>query len=216
MAIKLPFFRPRDKGFKDTAEVTAETMPSARHSLARLGMILVLAGALVIVATGLFFQTDAARRIADSQQREIQLEAGNLTAALAELLAQRTEKMERLVRDPAIIAQAENPAGAPVQHRETELAYLFPRAVGIRILPAGLDEVDIGLTADQLCRAGHAAPGRDARHAAPRRSASVQYPSAAYQYCPTHSRCFRETDCRPPDGQSAGDAVTGSHGPDPL
>ena len=143
MAIKLPFFRPRDKGFKDTAEVTAETMPSARHSLARLGMILVLAGALVIVATGLFFQTDAARRIADSQQREIQLVAGNLTAALAELLAQRTEKMERLVRDPAIIAQAENPAGAPVQHRETELAYLFPRAVGIRILPAGLDEVDM-------------------------------------------------------------------------
>ncbi len=142
MKLKLPL-KKSEKEFKDTAEVTVETMPPAKYGFLQLGVLLVLLGGIAIFVTGFLFQSQAVSTVADSREREMQLTADNLAASVADMVQQRSEKMDLLVRDPEIISIAERGAYEELQGKEAELAYLFPKAVRVRILPPGLDEVDM-------------------------------------------------------------------------
>ena len=115
----------------------------AGNSLARIGLLLVIAGALLIAGVGYFFQHLAAQEVADARRQEVELVAENLADRIRLMVAERARKMEMLARDPVIIELAEVGSPKDRQVKEAELGYLFPEAVRVRILEPGLDEIDM-------------------------------------------------------------------------
>lgn len=151
MGIKLPkLFRrtartaePAPANDHASGEDLSEDLGRARYGVARLGLFIALMGVTGILATGFFFQQQAASTVAEARQHEIRLTAENLADRIGALFAAHAEKMELLTRDPVIIELASRRDPELIARKEAELGYLFPDAVRVRILPPGLDEVDM-------------------------------------------------------------------------
>ncbi|MFA7386648.1 MAG: phosphomannomutase/phosphoglucomutase [Thiohalobacteraceae bacterium] len=122
---------------------TSHSPASGRLSLAHLGVLVFLLAAALLAGIAIFFQRDAASQAAESWRQEISLTAENLADRIATQVAQNTAKMELLARDARLVELVGRDDPALRQQREAELAYLFPDAVRVRILPPGLTEVDM-------------------------------------------------------------------------
>jgi len=151
VGIKLPKFsrraaktaEPAPANDDNTGEDLSEDLGRARYGLVRLGLFIALMGVVGILATSFFFQQQAASTVAEARQHEIRITAENLADRIGALFAAHAEKMELLTRDPVIIELASRRDPKLIATKEAELGYLFPEAVRVRILPPGLDEVDM-------------------------------------------------------------------------
>ncbi len=151
MGIKLPKFSRRSAkaaepvpASDDTrGEDLSEDLERARYGLVRLGLFIALMGVTGILATGFFFQQQAASTVTEARRHEIRLTAENLADRIGALFAAQAERMDLLARDPVIIELASRRDPRLIAAKEAELGYLFPEAVRVRILPPGLDEVDM-------------------------------------------------------------------------
>jgi phosphomannomutase / phosphoglucomutase len=141
-------------GFKLPKLKTAGARPAAprpaagggRLSLAHLGVLIFILGSALVAGIAIFFQQDAAAQSAESWRREIQLTAENLADRITSQLSQSTARMELLARDDQLADLLTAGNTARLLQRETELAYLFPNSVRVRLLPPGLNEVDMDAT----------------------------------------------------------------------
>ena len=147
MAFKLPTLKSNKSSKADeTAATNNKDGAGGRISLVHLGVLIFLLAAVLITLIAMFFQQDAAGQGEQSRRQEISLTAENLADRIATQLSQNAAKMELLARDAQLIELVTRNDPQAVRAREAELAYLFPNSVRVRILPPGLNEVDLNAT----------------------------------------------------------------------
>ena len=112
-------------------------------SVARLGILIFLIGAIILAAVAYVFYQVSVEQSDESRRHEIAQTAENLADRIGTLIQQNGLKMELLVKDAALVQLVEKGSAAEWGAKEAELAYLFPSAVRVRIIPPGLEEVDL-------------------------------------------------------------------------
>ena len=143
MAFKLP----KLKATRGRTAATKSTSGAAgRLSFLHVGVLIFLIGASLVAGIAIFFQQDAARQAAESWRQEVALTAENLADRIATQIAQNAARMELLARDAQLVELVMQNDPAALAQRESELAYLFPNSVRVRLLPPGLTEVDMNAT----------------------------------------------------------------------
>lgn len=145
MAFKLPKHKATRGPATAPCKKPAAGAPG-RLSLLHLGVLIFLIGAALVAGVAIFFQQDAARQSAESWRQEVALSAENLADRIATQIAQNAAKMELVTRDVQLAELIAQNDPAALARRETELAYLFPNSVRVRLLPPGLSEVDMNAT----------------------------------------------------------------------
>ena len=145
MAFKLPKHKATRGPAAAPSKKPAAGAPG-RLSLLHLGVLIFLIGAALVAGVAIFFQQDAARQSAESWRQEVALSAENLADRIATQIAQNAAKMELVTRDAQLAELIAQNDPAALARRETELAYLFPNSVRVRLLPPGLSEVDMNAT----------------------------------------------------------------------
>ena len=115
----------------------------AGFGLERLGLNLFLVGALLIGGVAWYFHDAAARQAAESRHHETALTAENLAERVAALMRQHGETMELVAKDPDLKNLILAGKADALREREAELGFLFPTSIAVRILPPGLDQVDM-------------------------------------------------------------------------
>ena len=143
MAFKLPKLKAT-RGRTAASKATSGT--AGRLSFLHLGVLIFLIGASLVAGIAIFFQQDAARQSAESWRQEVALTAENLADRIATHIAQNAARMELLARDAQLVELVAQNDPAALAQRESELAYLFPNSVRVRLLPPGLTEVDMNAT----------------------------------------------------------------------
>lgn len=113
-----------------------------RLSLIHLGVLIFLLAGSLVAGNAMFFQQDAASQASDSWKQEITLTAENLSDRIATQLSHITAKMDLLARDAQLVELISSANTTNLKQRESELAYLFPGSIRVRILPPGLTEPD--------------------------------------------------------------------------
>ncbi len=139
------FKLPKPKASTGQAVVSDKKTVSSgggRLSLIHLGVLIFLLAAALTAGVAMFFQQDAAMQASNSWKQEITLTAENLSDRIATKLSYITAKMEMLARDAQLVELISSENATKLQQRESELAYLFPGSVRVRILPPGLNEPD--------------------------------------------------------------------------
>ncbi|HEY9198075.1 MAG TPA: phosphomannomutase/phosphoglucomutase [Gammaproteobacteria bacterium] len=144
MAFKLPKLKAT-RG-RTAAAGKANAGAPGRLSFMHLGVLIFLLGASLVAGIAIFFQQDAAKQSTDSWRQEITLTAENLADRIATQIGQNAARMDLLTRDAQLIELVSLNDPALLAQRETELAYLFPNSVRVRLLPPGLTEVDMNAT----------------------------------------------------------------------
>ena len=111
-------------------------------SVARLGILTFLIGAIILAAITYVFYRIASEQSDESRRHEIAQTAESLADRIGTIIQQTGAKMEVLAADSDLIELAQKGTPDELTEKEVELAYLFPSAVRVRILPPGLEDVD--------------------------------------------------------------------------
>ncbi|VAW81378.1 Phosphoglucomutase @ Phosphomannomutase, partial [hydrothermal vent metagenome] len=141
--MKLPFRSGKGKSVKTAPTKTSATKAPARLSLRSQMLLLMLAGALLVSLPPLvvYMQTEFQLREAGRQQAE--QVAGLLAGGTRQWIEDRATSAERTVKVPALARLMEQGDESTLATRAEQLAALFPDAVRVRLLPPGIDEVDL-------------------------------------------------------------------------
>jgi phosphomannomutase/phosphoglucomutase len=148
MKFSLPFLSKPGK----TDGVLAKPQPrraagragsARRASLGKTKFLILIAGVLLLGVLALFvyqFMSIAVTRaLAQDNARTTEQAA----AQLGTLLDFYSSTVGQLAKDPDIAALLMKRKASALRQREESLAYLFPRALNIQLLPPGIDQVDM-------------------------------------------------------------------------
>ena len=139
--MKLAFGKGKKEAGPETREVISRVVAEPRWGLHHIGLMLGLAILLLAGGITLFFQQQALEQRAENARARATLTATLLADRLAAEIRSRAERMERLARDPALIAALANPDRQARDRHAQRLRVFFPDAVAVRLLPPGLKEV---------------------------------------------------------------------------
>ena len=141
--MKLPFRSGNNK----QGEVPGAPEPSAaRHgqvSLRSQAIALLVAGMLLIAAPAavVYLQTEQQLRV--MQQQHAELVADLFASGVAQWLDNQVATAELVAKDPQLARTMMDGSEAERSAKAEELAYLFPASIRVRLLPPGVDEVNL-------------------------------------------------------------------------
>ncbi len=143
--MKLPFLSGKDKG------KSAKTVPAGepasktakRLSLRSQMLLLLLAGALLtaIPPLAVYVQTEVTLR--EAGQRHAEQVSGLLAGVVGQWVAAQAATAERAVKNPELARLMEQDDASARDAAAERLTGLFPTAVRVRLLPRGIEEVDL-------------------------------------------------------------------------
>ncbi len=120
----------------------ARYLASADMSLGRMGILLVVAGAVTLALLMVFYNFSFVGLMDRSRQAQIDVVVESLENSFETPFSLIEATMDSLVKDPRLgELMADNDASRR-QARELELQDYFPGALRVRLLPPGLEEVD--------------------------------------------------------------------------
>ena len=117
---------------------------SARHaSLGKAKYQILIAGVLLLGMLALFVYQFMSITVTRALAQENAKTSEQAAAQLGTLLDLYTATAGQLARDPDIAALLMGGDAEALRQREESLAYLFPMAMNIQLLPPGIDQVDM-------------------------------------------------------------------------
>ena len=141
--MKLPFRSGNNK----QGEVSSAPEPSAaRHgqvSLRAQAISLLVAGMLLIAAPAAVVYLQTAQQLRATQRQHAELVADLFASAVAQWLDNQVSTAELVAKDPQLARTMMDGSEAERSAKAEELAYLFPASIRVRLLPPGIDEVNL-------------------------------------------------------------------------
>ncbi len=141
--MKLPF----RSGSDNQGEVPSVREPSAaRHgqlSLRSQAIVLLVAGILLIAAPAAVVYRQTAQQLQVMQQQHAELVADLFASAVAQWLDNQVATAELVAKDPQLARIMMDGSEAERSAKAEELAYLFPASIRVRLLPPGVEEVNL-------------------------------------------------------------------------
>ena len=141
--MKLPF----RSGSDNQGEAPSAREPSAvRHgqlSLRSQAILLLVAGILLIAAPAAVVYRQTAQQLRVMQQQHAELVADLFASAVAQWLDNQVATAELVAKDPQLARIMMDGSEAERSAKAEELAYLFPASIRVRLLPPGVEEVNL-------------------------------------------------------------------------
>jgi len=154
MKFSLPFLTKSGKAAGGAAKPKSKSKPqpgraagdtgSARHaSLGKTKYQLLIAGVLLLGMLALFVYQFMSITVTRALAQESAKTSEQAAAQLGTLVDLYTATAGQLASDPEIAALLMGGDAEALRQREESLAYLFPMAMNIQLLPPGIDQVDM-------------------------------------------------------------------------
>jgi phosphomannomutase / phosphoglucomutase len=148
MKFSLPFLTKSEKTGGGAAKPqpgrATEGSGSVRHaSLGKAKYQILIVGVLLLGILALFVYQFMSITVTRALAQESAKTSEQAAAQLGTLLDLYTATAEQLARDPDIAALLIKGDAESLRQREESLAYLFPMAMNIQLLPPGIDQVDM-------------------------------------------------------------------------
>lgn len=141
--MKLPFRSGNNEPVEATSAADSSAAPPGRLSLRSRSIVLLLAGVLLIAVPAAVVYLQAALQLREAQQKQSQLVADVFASAIGQWLENQVAAAELIAKDPQLarlmIDGSESERSAKVE----ELAPLFPASIRVRLLPPGIEQVDL-------------------------------------------------------------------------
>jgi phosphomannomutase/phosphoglucomutase len=141
--MKLPFGSGKNKpaSVKNASPETAS--PGKSFSLRSQMLLLMVLGALLIAVPPALVYLQTVLELKSGEQRQAELGAALFASGYRQWVERQSDTADMVVKDARLARlMAEGDAEAR-EARATSLAYLFPTAIRVRLLPPGIDEVDL-------------------------------------------------------------------------
>lgn len=144
MKFSLPKRTPKSKDAPGPSAAAPPSPPAkGAISLKASGLWVFLAGALLMFLPPLAVYWLAGQALEVSDKREAQVAAEHFASRLQDWVVRNVSTMESLAKDAEIASLFADSADTAREWKENELAYLFPNSVRVRLLPPGLQEVNM-------------------------------------------------------------------------
>jgi phosphomannomutase/phosphoglucomutase len=141
--MKLPFRSGKDKPAK-ARSTRSESVPSAKSFSLRSQMLLLMVSAILLVAVPpvmVYLQTVLELKAAEQKQADL---AAALFASKYRQWVERQEATAELVaKDPQLARLLMESDAQAREQKAASLAYLFPTSIRVRLLPPGIEDVDL-------------------------------------------------------------------------
>jgi len=140
--MKLPF-RSAKNTQPETSPVTKSPPGGGRISLRSHHVALLLAGVILIAVPAAVVYLKAVQQLDQSQRKQSELVADVFASAVGEWLDNQIAAAELVSKDPQLARLMMDGSEAERSAKAEELAYLFPASIRVRLLPPGIQEVDL-------------------------------------------------------------------------
>jgi len=141
--MKLPFRSGKDKPAK-VRSAKSEPAPSKKSFSLRSQMILlVIAGALLIVLPPVMVYLQTVLELKAAEQKQADLAAALFASSYRQWVERQAATAELVAKDPQLARLMMEGDAHTREQKEASLAYLFPTSVRVRLLLPGIEEVDL-------------------------------------------------------------------------
>jgi phosphomannomutase/phosphoglucomutase len=141
--MKLPFGSGKNKpaSVKNASPETAS--PANSFSLRSQMLLLVVLGALLIAVPPAVVYLQTVLELKSGEQRQAELGAALFASGYRQWVERQAETADLVVKDTQLARLLMDGDAAAREAKAASLAYLFPTAIRVRLLPPGIEEVDL-------------------------------------------------------------------------
>jgi phosphomannomutase/phosphoglucomutase len=141
--MKPPFRSAKDKQGEAPSVPEASAPRPRQVSLRSQAVVLLVAGMLLIAAPAAVVYLQTAPQLHDMQQKHAELMADLSASAVGQWLNNQVATAELVAKDPEIAGIMMDGSEAERSAKAEDLAYLFPASIRVRLLPPGIEEVNM-------------------------------------------------------------------------
>ncbi len=141
--MKLPFRPAKEKQARARPAKDAPAATPGRFSLRSQMLLLILAGILLIVVPPAVVYLQTVLELRAAEQKQAELTASMFAGSYRQWVDRQAATAELVSKDPQLARLLTNGTEDELAAEAESLAYLFPSSVRVRLLPPGIDEVDL-------------------------------------------------------------------------
>ncbi len=141
--MKLPFQSGKNKRLEATSAARFSALSPGRISLRSHSIVLLLGGMLLIAAPAALLYLQTAVQLGEAQQKQSQLAANLFAGAIGQWLENQVATAELVAKDPQLARLMMEGSEAERSAKAQQLSYLFPASIRVRLLPPGIQAVNL-------------------------------------------------------------------------
>ena len=141
--MKLPFRPGKDKSAKARPAKSEPTSSTRTFSLRSQVLLLVVTGILLVAVPPVVVYLQTVLELRASEQKQADLSAALFASSYRQWVERQAATAELVSKDPQLARLMEDGDAEALEQKAASLAYLFPTSVRVRLLPPGIEEVDL-------------------------------------------------------------------------
>lgn len=141
--MKLPFRSSKEKHTRTKPAGGASAATPSSMSLRSQMVLLILVGVLLIIVPPAIVYLQTVLELKAAEQKQSELSASMYAGSYRQWLDRQAATAELVTKDPQLARLLTNGTDEALTAKAESLAYLFPSSVRVRLLPPGVDEVDL-------------------------------------------------------------------------
>ncbi|GMQ88861.1 MAG: phosphomannomutase/phosphoglucomutase [Gammaproteobacteria bacterium] len=141
--MKLPFRSGKDKQARPKPVRGPSAANIRRFSLRSQMLLLILVGILLIVVPPAVVYLQTVLELKEAEQKQSELSASMFASSFRQWVDRQAATAELVSKDPQLARLLTDGNEEELTARAESLAYLFPSSVRVRLLPPGMEEVDL-------------------------------------------------------------------------
>jgi phosphomannomutase/phosphoglucomutase len=141
--MKLPFRSGKEKQTRVKPARDASAAAPSHLSLRSQMLLLMLVGVLLVVVPPAVVYLQTALELKAAEQQQSELSARMFAGSYRQWVDRQAATAELVSKDPQLARLLTDGTEEELTARAESLAYLFPSSVRVRLLPPGIDEVDL-------------------------------------------------------------------------
>lgn len=141
--MKLPF-RSGSKQSAKAKSTRRESTPSSSISSLRSQMLLLIgAGILLVGVPPAMVYLQTAIEFKGAEQKQAELASALFTSGFRQWVERQEATAELVAKDPQLARVLDEGDAQAIEQKASSLAYLFPASIRVRLLPPGMQEIDL-------------------------------------------------------------------------
>lgn len=141
--MKLPFGSGKSKSARVKPSSPESAAPPKSFSLRSQMLLLMALGALLIAVPAAVVYLQTVLELKAGEQKQAQLGAALFASSYRQWVERQAETAELVVKDAQLARLLMDGDVRALEDKAASLAYLFPSAIRVRLLPPGIEEVDL-------------------------------------------------------------------------
>jgi phosphomannomutase/phosphoglucomutase len=140
--MKLPFQSNKKKQSKSQPAADSPSISPTRFSLNSQMLLLMVVGVLMVAIPPTVIYVQSVLKLKAARQAQSEFAAETIASSLRQWVDHQIATAELVVEDPQVVRTMKEDADRERTRKADSLAYFFPSALRVRLLPPGFDKVD--------------------------------------------------------------------------